>query len=96
MSDEQDRIKHSKRLYDEQTAIEKQVKIAKEHHMDVKDKHRFHKHHALDCGNPKCTICSNPRKIFKDLTAQEKRLFQDVDEIRYKKSNGNLIKESND
>ncbi len=36
----------------------------------------FAKHHAVNCGNPKCIMCANPRKTFKELTAQEKRMFQ--------------------
>ncbi len=90
MSTEQDKFKHSKRLLKDENAIKKQTKIAKEHGMDVKEPHKFNKHHALDCGNPECFLCSNPRHNgSKDkLTAQEKRLFQDVDQIRDKHSNG--------
>jgi len=50
------------------------------------------KHHAMDCGNPKCMLCGNPRRNawFKKerLTAQERRLFQDLDQQRDKHSNG--------
>ena len=90
MSTEQDKFKHSKRLLKDENAIKKQTKIAKEHGMDVKEPHKFNKHHALDCGNPECFLCSNPRHNgSKDkLTAQEKRLFQDLDQIRDKHSNG--------
>jgi hypothetical protein len=43
----------------------------------------------MDCGNPECFMCGNPRKTHKDkLTAQEKRLFQDVEKITDKRSNG--------
>jgi hypothetical protein len=42
----------------------------------------------MDCGNPKCVLCGNPRKSFKDLTQQEKRLFQDVDTPYDRHSNG--------
>ena len=88
MSKEQDKIKHSKRLLKDENAIKKQTKIAKEHGMDVKEPHKFNKHHALDCGNPECALCGNPRKIHKELTTQEQRLFQDLDEIRDRHSNG--------
>jgi hypothetical protein len=27
-------------------------------------------------------MCGNPRKTFKELTQQEKRLFQDLDQVR--------------
>ena len=88
MSTEQDKFKHSKRLLKDENAIKKQTKIAKEHGMDVKEPHKFAKHHAMDCGNPECSLCSNPRKIHKELTTQEKRLFQDVEEVRDRHSNG--------
>jgi len=31
----------------------------------------------LNCGNPKCIMCANPRKTFEELTIQEQRMFQD-------------------
>jgi hypothetical protein len=46
------------------------------------------KHHAMDCGQPGCMLCGNPRKVFKELTQQEKKLFQDLDTVRDKHSNG--------
>ena len=42
----------------------------------------------MNCGNPKCVMCANPRKTFKELTQQEKRLYQDVDKRSDKHSNG--------
>ena len=42
----------------------------------------------MDCGQPGCMMCGNPRKIFKERTAQEKRLFQDTEKITDKHSNG--------
>ena len=89
MSKDEDKIKHSKRLHQDETAIKKQTKIAKDHKMDVNEPHKFAKHHAMNCGNPECFLCSNPRKTHKDkLTAQEKRLFQDLDNSRDRHSNG--------
>ena len=87
MSTEQDKFKHSKRLLKDENAIKKQTKIAKEHGMDVKEPHKFNKHHALDCGQPGCVLCGNPRKTFSELTVQEKRLFQDLDQERNKHKN---------
>lgn len=47
------------------------------------------KRHAMDCGNPHCYLCGNPRKTHKDkLTQQEKRLFQDLDKTTDRHSNG--------
>jgi len=88
MSTEQDKFKHSKRLLKDENAIKKQTKIAKEHGMKVKEPHKFAKHHAMDCGNPECMLCGNPRKTFKELTTQEQRLFQNLDEVRDRHSNG--------
>ena len=93
MSTEQDKFKHSKRLLKDENAINKQLKIAKAHgssdDKNVKNPHRLAKQHAMDCGNPQCPLCGNPRRSHKDkLTAQEKRLFQDTEKITDKHSNG--------
>jgi len=89
MSHEDAKIKHSKRLHDEETHIKKQVKIAKAYGVPVTEPHRLAKHHVMDCGNPQCPLCGNPRRSHKDkLTAQEKRLFQDVEKTTDKHSNG--------
>jgi hypothetical protein len=85
---------NSQRRHRDETAVKKQVKIAKAHGLTNKDKavkepHRLSTHHAMDCGNPECYLCGNPRRTHKDtLSAQEKRLFQDLDTIRDKKNNG--------
>lgn len=95
MSHENDKIKNSKRRYKDEVAIEKQRKIAKQHNSFtdenkvLKEPHRLIKHHAMDCGNPACFMCGNPRKTHKDkLTAQEKRIFQDADKTTDRHSNG--------
>lgn len=80
MSTEEDKIKHSKRLHKEEAAIKKQQKIAIQHGLDRKEverePHRFAKHKAMDCGNPECGLCSNPRKLLGDRTVQEKSFDQ--------------------
>jgi hypothetical protein len=94
MSNELAKYLNSRRRFKDETAIAKQVKIAKAHGLGFHDKaikepHRLAKHHAMDCGNPECYMCGNPRKTHKDkLTAQEKRLFQDLDNTTDKHSNG--------
>jgi len=94
MSTEEDKFKKSKRLQKDENAVAKQVKIAKAHGLTDKDKaikepHRLAKHHAMDCGNPQCPLCGNPRRTHKDtLTAQEKRLFQDLEKVTDRHSNG--------
>jgi hypothetical protein len=79
MSHDDAKIKHSKRLHDDETHIKKQVKIAKAHGIPVTEPHRLAKHHVMDCGNPKCIMCGNPRKVFGEKTIQEKKF----DEIKY-------------
>jgi hypothetical protein len=103
MSTEQDKFKHSKRLLKDENAIKKQVKIAKDHRVseynpgEPKQPHRYHKRHAMDCGNPECFMCGNPRKTHKDkLTTQEKRLFQDLDNVTDRHSNGLVTKDDNE
>lgn len=96
MANELAKYINSRRRFKDETAIAKQIKIAKAHGLGFHDKaikepHRMAKHHAMDCGQPGCMMCGNPRKIHKDkLTAQEKRLFQDVEKTTDKHSNGLL------
>jgi hypothetical protein len=94
MSTDDDKIKNSMRRHRDDSAVKKQVKIAKAHGLTSQDKaikepHRLAKHHVMDCGNPDCYLCGNPRKTHKDkLTAQEKRLYQDTEKTTDKHSNG--------
>ena len=93
MADELAKFINSQRRHRDQNAVNRQVKIAKAHGLTHKDKaikepHRLAKHHVMDCGNKECYICGNPRRSHKDkLTAQEKRLFQDVEKTTDKHSN---------
>ena len=89
MSKEQDKFKNSRRRHADETAVKKQTKIAKSAGSDISQPHRFSKHHAMNCGKPKCMMCGNPRKVFNEPTTQEKRLFQDTDAVRKRHSNGN-------
>ena len=99
MANELAKFLNSQRRHRDELAVKKQVKIAKAHGLSNKDKvikepHRLAKHHAMDCGIPGCPLCSNPRRSHKDkLTAQEKRLFQDVEKTTDKHSNGLLPSE---
>jgi len=87
MSTEEDKFKHSKRLLKDENAINKQLKIAKEFGVPVKEPHRLAKHHALDCGNPKCLLCHS-EKVFGKKTIKERRFEQDMDTTSDKRSNG--------
>lgn len=94
MSNETAKFLNSRRRHKTDVAIARQLRIAKQHGLQFNDKvikqpHRVAKHHTMDCGNPKCFMCGNPRKSHKDkLTAQEKRLFQDIESKRDRHSNG--------
>lgn len=88
MSTEQDKYKNSRRRQQDASAVARQTRIARSHGIDVKEPHKLVKHHAMDCGNPRCHMCGNPRKMFQELTAQEQRLFQDADQKRDRHSNG--------
>lgn len=94
MSNDTAKFLNSRRRHKNDVAIARQVKIAKAHGLTHKDKaikepHRLAKHHVMDCGNPQCPLCGNPRRSHKDkLTAQEKRLFQDTEKTTDKHSNG--------
>lgn len=96
MSTEDDKIKNSTRRFNDENVIKRQYKIIKgrgmlENNKMARQPHRFIKRHALDCGKPQCALCGNPRHIHKDnLTAQEKRLMQDLDKATDKHSNGLL------
>ena len=79
MSNEDQRFKHSKRLLKEDSAVKRQAKIAKQYGSNVVEPHRFAKHHAMNCGDPNCVMCANPRKVWKEKTFQEKKLEQDMD-----------------
>jgi len=103
MANEFAKFKNSRRRHKDDIAIAQQVKIAKQHGLTNRDKavrepHRMAKHHVMDCGNPKCTLCGNPRRnswYKKDrLTAQERRLFQDLEQKRDQHSNGIIIQTS--
>ena len=97
MSNDLAKFINSRRRHKTDVAIARQVKIAKQHGLGSSDKHikephRHAKHHAMDCGNPKCTLCGNPRhnSWYKKerLTTQERRLFQNVEQTNAKHSNG--------
>ena len=93
MSNELAKFVNSRRRHKTDVAVARQVKIARAHgrtdkDLAIKEPHRMAKHHAMDCGRPGCMLCGNPRKLFKELTAQEKKLFQDADQIRDRHSNG--------
>ena len=101
MSNDLAKFINSRRRHKTDVKIARQVAIAKSkgtfNQANIEQPHRLAKHHAMDCGNPHCYLCGNPRKTHKDkLTAQEKRLFQNVEVIRDTHSNGLTTKEDDE
>lgn len=92
MANELAKYLNSRRRMKDEAAIKRQVQIARQHGLTDRDKavkepHRLAKHHAMDCGNPGCHMCGNPRR-HGEITAQERRMFQDADKITHRHSNG--------
>lgn len=78
MSNFETKVKNSKRRHKNKVAAIRQIKIAENHGIvcDHTKLHKFAKNRSMNCGNPKCVLCSNPRRIFKERTIQELRMFQ--------------------
>ena len=98
MSNDLAKFINSRRRHKTDMAIARQVKIAKSHGTynlrSIRQTHRLAKRHAMDCGNPQCYLCGNPRKTHKDrLTTQEKRMFQDLERVTDRHSNGLTTKD---
>ena len=94
MSTEEDKIKHSKRLHADKSAIQKQIKIAKAHGLDealhktIRDQpNRFAKHHSVDFGTIVGFKKSNPRKSEGEESIQEKRFKQAQLELDFNPEN---------
>lgn len=99
MTTEDERNRHAKRIQRTERAIKRQLKIAKgSYHVDpnsapdIKQPHRLHKRHAMDCGNPACGLCGNPRHLTKKgQTVQEQRFYQEMDVTRNRHNNGTSV-----
>lgn len=78
MSNQSQREKHSERIHQKETKLDKKVKLAKEfnHEHALKNPHKYHKTSLFNCGNPKCVMCMNPRKAFDEKTMQERKFEQ--------------------
>lgn len=82
MSDPETREHHSRRLHADETHVKKRLRLLKDKHSFVgrnleKQPHRLHKVSGMNCGNPHCVMCMNPRKAWGDVTIQEKRFLQE-------------------
>lgn len=78
MSNQHDKEKHSERIHQKETKLEKKIKLAKEfnHEHALKNPHKYHKTSLFNCGNADCVMCMNPRKAFDEKTIQERRFEQ--------------------
>jgi hypothetical protein len=94
MSNEQDKTKHNTRMHQAWRAIKKQLGIIKSRkhfqgaskNIDEAQPHRLAKKHAMDCGQPGCVLCGNPRhnnfhKGKDRLTTQERRNNQKSNDV---------------
>jgi hypothetical protein len=93
MSTQEDKDKHSRRLYDDTVHIERRKKLIKaksvyfDDHVIEKQPHRLSKYSCMNCGNSNCVMCGNPRKFFGEKTIQEKSF----DQLELWDDNGNPI-----
>ena len=76
MSSDTFKFLHSRRMLHTKNAINRQTNIAKLHGIDEEETHRYAKHRAMNCGQSKCVICANPRKLFGEKTIQERSVEQ--------------------
>jgi hypothetical protein len=87
MADQRTKEKHSRRLLDDETHVKKRYKLLKEKNAYFsgnaieKQPHRLHKVSGMNCGNPDCLLCMNPRKAWKEKTMQEQS-FEQTEEWR--------------
>lgn len=85
MSDEDTRNERAKRFKNDFRSIRKQLKLAQAYKVDVeaKDVHRLAKIKVLNCGDPNCSLCTNPRKFNKgkninSLTTKERAFLETI------------------
>ena len=77
MSAENDKFRHSRRLHNDKRAVNRQVSIARAYGVPITEPHKYEKRHVLNCGDPKCIYCINPRKLGL-VPIQEQRQNQDA------------------
>lgn len=69
-----DKDKRNKRFQQKQRHINRQTALYKEYMTGFEVvPHKFHKKNALNCGDPTCVMCMNPRKAFGEKTIQERK-----------------------
>ena len=67
--------KKAKRIQQKERHIKRQVAIAAMCGLNwhSPQKHRYHKKTAVNCGQPGCIYCANPRRVWGAKTMQERR-----------------------
>jgi len=96
MNNEDNKAAHGRRIQQKNRHIARQVRIRQAHKFPgintgkIDSLHRYHKKSGVTCGDSHCAMCGNPRKFFKELTMQEKRWLQDIDNVRNRHSNGSV------
>jgi hypothetical protein len=78
MSTPEDKDKHGERIQQKDAKLARRMKQAKAYGMNhvLKKPHKYHKMSPMNCGDPNCYMCGNPRKFFKEKTMQERRFEQ--------------------
>lgn len=71
-----DKSKHQERIQQKENKIKKQLKIAKAFSIPFKEPHKLLKRSVISCGDPKCFLCANPRKVWNEKTIQEQKFEQ--------------------
>lgn len=71
-------MKRAERRAKTERFIKRQLRLAKRFGLKLVPG-KFKKKHALDCGNPKCLICGNPRKLWKQIPIKEQITKEDTE-----------------
>lgn len=73
-----EKMKRQSRMRQKRNHIKRQNKLRRElmyiiHNDATFEEHRLHKRKALNCGDPNCVMCGNPRKFWGHVTRQEEK-----------------------
>ena len=66
----------AERIHQKETYAARQARIAKAHNFPTPVSKAHASTSATTCGNSNCYMCGNPRRFFKKLTIQERRMYQ--------------------
>ena len=72
--------RRTKRIQQKDRHIKRQCAIIGHSRSNAqKSPHMFAKKSATNCGNSRCIYCTNPRKMFNELTLKEKSFHRGAD-----------------